>query len=160
MSVPTIETDLAFTALEFEGTYMWESSQVRVWAGPTVPTAGPETYLEVLEVLMGRWGLAVAHWGSKDTDRGGPRKIFLILLFFFCLFSCWYCSFYYFFIIYFYFLNIYIFSIFTCFVLCFFILFFLYFFDCLYVYILFSSLFLMFVCYLFLFYFSFFIFVG
>ena len=50
-----------------------------------MPTAGPETYLEVLEGLLGRQGLALANFTSKDTERGGPRKIFLLLLFFYCL---------------------------------------------------------------------------
>ena len=53
-----------------------------------MPTAGPETYLEVLEGLLGRHGLALAHYGSKDTDRGGPRKIFLLLLFFLYISFC------------------------------------------------------------------------
>ena len=59
---------------------------VRVSAAPTVPTAGPENYLEVLESLLGRWGLAVGHCGGKDTDNGDPREkfffCFLLLLLF------------------------------------------------------------------------------
>ena len=35
---------------------------------PTVPTMGPETYLEVLESLQGRQRLAVAPGVGKDTD--------------------------------------------------------------------------------------------
>ena len=49
-------------------------------------TAGPETYLEVLEDFLGRLGLALAHCGSKNSDRGGSGKIFLLLLFFFVSF--------------------------------------------------------------------------
>ena len=41
---------------------------------------GSESYLEALEGLLGRWGLVLAHCGSKGTDRGGPRKIFLLPL--------------------------------------------------------------------------------
>ena len=37
---------------------------------------------EVFEGLLGRRGLAVDYCRSKDTDRGGTRKIFLLLLFF------------------------------------------------------------------------------
>ena len=85
-SVPTTEMGLALAAVHFGGKNTRELGQVRVWAGPTGPTAGPETCLEVLEGLRGRRGLVVAHCGSKDTDRGGPRKIFLLLWFFFCLF--------------------------------------------------------------------------
>ena len=36
-----------------------------------MPTAGPETYLEILEDFLGRQGLAVAHCGDKDKDTGG-----------------------------------------------------------------------------------------
>ena len=48
MSVPTIETNQAFTAVYCGGKYTWESGQVRIQAGPTVPTTGSETYLKVL----------------------------------------------------------------------------------------------------------------
>ena len=51
-----------------------------------MPTADPETYLEVLEGLLGRQGLALAPCRRKDTDRGSSRKIFLLLLFCFALF--------------------------------------------------------------------------
>ena len=44
---------------------MQELGQVRVRAAPT---AGPETYLEVLEGLLGRQRLAVTHSGGKDID--------------------------------------------------------------------------------------------
>ena len=77
---------LALAAVEFGGKYIQELGQVIVWAGPAVPKAGPKTYLEVLEGLLERKGLAVAHCGSKDTDRGDPRKIFLLPLFYICLF--------------------------------------------------------------------------
>ena len=53
-SVSTSETSVAFTALDVVGKYTWESGQVRVWAGLTVPKTDPETYLEVLEGLLGR----------------------------------------------------------------------------------------------------------
>ena len=53
-----------------------------------MPTAGPETYLEVLEDLLGKRGLAVAHCGSKDTYRGSPGKTFLLLLFFLFVSFC------------------------------------------------------------------------
>ena len=42
-------------------------------------TAGSETYLEVLEDVLGRWGLALAHCGGKETDIGGTREIFIFL---------------------------------------------------------------------------------
>ena len=61
-----------------------------------MPTAGPETYLEVLGGLLQRQSLAVAHSGGKDTNRA-LRKILLLLfalVFFFCLFSfCFFLSF-------------------------------------------------------------------
>ena len=97
MSVSTFETSLAFEALDSGDKYTQDLGQVRVCAGSTVPTAGPETYLEVLEGLLRRRGLALGHCGSKDTDRGGPRRIFLVLTLFFCfvLLSCWCCCFYY-----------------------------------------------------------------
>ena len=41
-----------------------------------MPTAGTETYLEVLEGLLGRKGLSVAHRGDNDTDRRGLRESF------------------------------------------------------------------------------------
>ena len=75
-----METGLTLTAVDFGGKYTWDSGQVRASAGPTVLTADPATYLEVLEGLLGRQGLALAHCGGNDTDRGGPRKIFLLLL--------------------------------------------------------------------------------
>ena len=40
---------------------------------------GPETYLEVLEGLLGRQGLALAQRGGKDTESRGLRKILLLL---------------------------------------------------------------------------------
>ena len=86
MSAPITETGLALVAVDFGGKYTQELGQVRVWAGPIVPTAGPETYLEVLEGLLERQGWAVAHCGGKDTDSRDPRKIFLLLLFFISLF--------------------------------------------------------------------------
>ena len=147
MSVPTSETSLAFTAVDFGGKYMQELGQVRVWAGPTVPTEGLDTCLEVLEGLLGRQGLALAHCGSKETDRGVHRKIFLLLLFLFCfiLFSCWGFCFYNFFIFYFYFLFYFlIYILFFYFTFCHFVIFFcfhpLYFFL-LCVYFMFSLLF-------------------
>ena len=33
-----------------------------------------QTYLWVLEGLLGRWGSAVAHCGGKETDARGPRE--------------------------------------------------------------------------------------
>ena len=93
-SVPTTDTSPNFAAVDFGRKYWHELGHVRVWAAPTVPTEDPQIYLEVFEGLLRRWGLAVAHCGNKETDRGGPRKIFLLLLFLFCfvLFSCWwYC---------------------------------------------------------------------
>ena len=46
-----------------------------------MPTVGPETYLEVLDSLLGRQGLAVTHCGGKDTESRGTKKILLILFF-------------------------------------------------------------------------------
>ena len=37
-----------------------------------------ETYLWVLEDLLGRWGSAVAHCGDKDTGSRGPRECSLM----------------------------------------------------------------------------------
>ena len=110
-------------------------------------TAGPENYPEVLEGLLGRRGLALAHCGSKDTDRVGPRKIFFLLLFFLCFVHLLVFLLLLFFIFYFYlkkFLYIFIFLFLLSFVvvLYFFLVFyFISFFDCFYVHIL-SSLFL------------------
>ena len=50
-----------------------------------MPTADPESYIEVLEGLLGRQGLALATCRRKDTDRGSSRKMFLLLLFGFAL---------------------------------------------------------------------------
>ena len=44
-----------------------------------MPTAGPETYLEVLGGLLQRRSLAVAHSGGPDTDSRGLREILLLL---------------------------------------------------------------------------------
>jgi len=85
MSV-TAETSPALAAVNVGGKYIWELGQVRVWAGSAVPTADPETYLEVLEGLLRRQGLALAPCRRKDTDRGSSRKMFLLLLFCFALF--------------------------------------------------------------------------
>lgn len=41
-------------------------------------TAGPETYLEFLEDILGRWGLALDHHGGKETDIGDTREIFIL----------------------------------------------------------------------------------
>ena len=160
---------LPFAAVE--GKYMWESGQVRVWAGPTVPTAGPETSLEVLEGLLGRQGLALAYCGSKDTDREASGKYSCYhYSFFLCfiLFSSWCCCFYYFLSFIFIFLKnlIYIFLFFYFYFafllvsgfswLC--SLFFFWVFLCFS--FIFSSLFLLFVCFLVLFYFPAFVFVS
>ena len=56
----TTETGPALAAVSFGGKYTWELGQVRVWAGSAVPTADPETYLEVLEGNLERQGLALA----------------------------------------------------------------------------------------------------
>ena len=61
--------------------YTQELDQLRVWSGPTVPTSGPDTYLEG---LLGSQGLAMTHCGSMDTDSRGPRKILLLQFFLFC----------------------------------------------------------------------------
>ena len=53
MNVSIFEIGLAFTALDSGDKYTQESGQVRVCAGSTVPTAGPNTYLAVLEGLLG-----------------------------------------------------------------------------------------------------------
>ena len=45
---------LALAAVDTGDKYKQELGQVRVWTGPTVPTAGPETYLEILEGPLGR----------------------------------------------------------------------------------------------------------
>lgn len=74
MSAPVTDTGLALAVVDFAGIYIEELGQVRVWAAPTVDTAGPETYLELLEGLPGRQGLAGAYRGGKDTDRRGPRE--------------------------------------------------------------------------------------
>ena len=103
------ETGLALAAVDFGGKYTRELGQARVWAATTVPAEVRGTYLEVLEGLLGNWGLAVPHCGSKDTNRGGTRKI--LLLYFFCLFH-----FVQLFLL-FYFLK-YIFSIFTFLLFC------------------------------------------
>lgn len=61
-----------------------------------MPTAGPETYLEVLGGLLQRRSLAVAHCGGQDTDNGGLREILLLLfalgIFGFCFFFLSFCS--------------------------------------------------------------------
>ena len=88
---------------------------------------------------LGRWRMAVAHCGSKDTDIGGPRKTFLLLLFLCCLFHFVQLMF----LLFFYFFK-YIFSIFIYFfvVLCFFLsLFFFRLFLCvLFIYLLFLKI--------------------
>ena len=69
--------------------------------------AGPETYLEVSEGLLGRRGLDVAHCRGKDTDSRGTREFFIFsILFYFLLLSSFVLSLFhfYFFLIYFSFL--------------------------------------------------------
>ena len=46
---------------------------------PTVPLVGPETYPEILQGLLEKWRLVVAHWGDKDIDSRDFRKIALLL---------------------------------------------------------------------------------
>lgn len=68
-------TEIRLTlAMDFGSKYTQELGQVRVWAAHTVLSIGSESYLEILEGLLGRWGLVLAHCGSKSTDRGGPGK--------------------------------------------------------------------------------------
>ena len=92
ISVAAADTHLTLAAVDFGDKYTWELGQVRVWAATTVPTAGLETYLKVLEGLLGRRRLAVAHCGVKDTDSRGPKKI----LIFFCFVLFLFYFFYYF----------------------------------------------------------------
>ena len=61
-SVPTVE------AVDFGDKYTQQKGQIRGSAGPTRPTAGPETYREVLEDFLDGQRLAVAHWGDTDTE--------------------------------------------------------------------------------------------
>ena len=58
-SAPTTETGLVLAAVEVEGKYTWELVQIEVRADPTLPTVHPETYLKLLEDLLGRWVLVV-----------------------------------------------------------------------------------------------------
>lgn len=56
-NAPTTETGLVLAAMEVEGKYTWKLGQIEVRADPTVPTVPtvyPETYLKVLEDLLGR----------------------------------------------------------------------------------------------------------
>ena len=76
-------------------------------------TAGPETYLEVLKGLLGRWGWSVAHHGGKDTDSGGRREFCV------CVCVCFVLLFYLYFC--FYFLIFFYFSIFILFFVVFFL---------------------------------------
>ena len=39
-------------------------------------TVGPETYLEVLEALLGRWGFDVAHVGARTLIAEAPVSFF------------------------------------------------------------------------------------
>ena len=60
-----------------------------------VPPQCPELFHisdEVLEGLLGRWGLAVAHCMDKETESGGLRNIKLLMLCFvlFCLLFCYF----------------------------------------------------------------------
>ena len=63
-----------------------------------VPPQCPELFHisdEVLEGLLGRWGLAVAHCTDKETESGGLRNIKLLMLCFvlFCLLFCYFVFF-------------------------------------------------------------------
>ena len=46
-------------------------------------TVGPETYLEVMEGLLRRQGLAVAHHVGKDLDSGDLREYMFCFVVFF-----------------------------------------------------------------------------
>lgn len=74
-----------------------------------VPPQCPELFHssdEVLEDLLGRWGLAVAHCTDKEIESGGLRNIKLLMLCFvlFCLLFCYFVFFalliYIFFLVY------------------------------------------------------------
>ena len=128
MNVPTIETGLAFAAVEFRGKYTWESGQIRVWAGPTVPTVGPETPPKGIGRPPGEAGIGSVSLWEKGHWLKRPRKISLLLLFF-CLFHfvqllmlllliffIFIFIFYIFIIFNIYFLFFYFYFIFSCFV--------------------------------------------
>ena len=69
---------------------MWDLGQVTVWAGPTVPTAGLETYLVITKSHLGRQGL----WLTVEvrTLTGGLRKMLILFLCVcFILFGCQWC---------------------------------------------------------------------
>jgi len=53
-NAPTTETGLVLASVEVEDKYTRELGQIKVGADPTVPTVHPETYLKVLEDLLGR----------------------------------------------------------------------------------------------------------
>ena len=84
---------------------------------PTVPTAGPQTYLEVLEDLLGRWRLSVAHLGGKDIYKRGPRYLLLLFLYLFFKFVIYFIFFYFNFLFNFLFgfLFVFLFFFFFCF---------------------------------------------
>ena len=119
MSTPTTETSLAFIALDIGSKYMQELGQIRVWTGPTVPTADPENYLEALKGFLGKQGLILDHCGSKiPLTAWIPRNyqentLISIILFCICfiLFTWCCCCFYCFlsFILTFYFILLYVF---------------------------------------------------
>ena len=85
MSVPTNEMGLAFATVDF-GTITCGS-----WARSESELAHSahsrsRDLLEVLEGFLWRQGLALAHCGSKDTDRRRPQENIFITIILFCLF--------------------------------------------------------------------------
>ena len=71
MSVPTAETLLALAAVDFGGKSMWEFHSAHS-RSRNLPSDNEKPPWEAG---------AVAHCGSKDTDRGDPRKILILLIF-------------------------------------------------------------------------------
>ena len=80
MSALTSETSVALAAVAFEDMYTWDLGQVRVRAATMVPTVCPETYLEVLECLLERRGMTVAHLGVKILMVEAPENCFVAIV--------------------------------------------------------------------------------
>lgn len=81
VSTPTTEISLILAAVDFGGKFTTGDGQGQSLSCPTVPLVGPETYPEILEGLLEKWRLVVAHCGDRDIDSRDFRKIALLLFF-------------------------------------------------------------------------------
>ena len=80
MSSPKMVISLALTTVDIGGNYTQYLGQIRVWTGTTVPTAGPETYLQVLEGLLFETEIVCSSLSEQQCWQRRPQGNILLII--------------------------------------------------------------------------------